>query len=206
MSDTPLLTCDGCGQSATSVHLAKRFERLEWTTRYRPVHIGTVLLGAIAPTKDADFLYGPSGEFGGEAGKLLEAADISRIGKAAEATLGEFQRRGLFLTHILECPLEAGNEGDAERLLKARFGATAARIRRSLRPKRVIPISGLLEPLLHGSNGPVGLGSALIADGEKVLSLDGGGSDSAVAELRRLLSGAEGGESELSGRKPVRWC
>jgi hypothetical protein len=191
MHDSTLLTCDGCGQSATSVHLAKRFERLEWTTRYRPVHIGAVLLGAMAPAQDEDFLYSPSGEFSGEAGKVLEAAGISRIGKAVEATLVEFQRRGLFLTYVLECPLGPLNVGDAERLLDARFAATAARIRRSLRPKRVVPISRLLEPLLLGSNGPVDLGSALITDGDRLFSLDDGGTDLAIAELRRLLSGAE---------------
>src|SRR5437762_9539545 len=106
MRESPPLPCDGCGQPATSVHLARRFERLEWTTRYRPVHIGTVLLGAVAPARDADFLYSPSGEFGGEAGRVLEAAGILRIGKAVEATLVEFQRLGLFLTYVLECPLE----------------------------------------------------------------------------------------------------
>src|SRR6476620_11310266 len=148
MHDSTLLTCDGCGQPATSVHLAKRFERLEWTTRYRPVHIGAVLLGAMAPAQDEDFLYSPSGEFSGEAGKVLEAAGISRIGKAVEATLVEFQRRGLFLTYVLEC--------------------------------------------LLGPNGPVDLGSAVITDGDKLFSLDDGGTDLAIAELRRLLSGAGG--------------
>jgi len=194
MRDSPLLTCDGCGQAASSVHLAKRFQRLEWTTRYRPVHIGTVLLGAIAPSQDADFLYSPSGEFGGEAGRVLEAAGISRIGKTVEATLVEFQRRGLFLTYVLECPLEPGSEGAAETLLNARFAATAARVRRSFRPKRVIPISRLLEPLLHASNGWVNLGSPLATDGDMLFSLDdeGSGKDSGVAELRRVLTSAEG--------------
>jgi len=194
MGESPLLLCDGCGQTASSVHLTKRFVRLEWTTRYRPVHIGTVLLGAIAPAQDADFLYSSSGEFGGEAGRVLEAAGISRIGKSVESTLVEFQRGGLFLTYVLECPLEPGSEGDTEKLLNARFAATAARIRRSLRPKRVLLISRLLEPLLHASKGWVDLGSPLVADGDKLFSLDDGGSgrDSAVAELRRVLSGGEG--------------
>jgi hypothetical protein len=156
------------------------------------VHIGTVLLGAVAPARDADFLYSPSGEFSGEAGKVLEAAGIPRIGKSVEATLVEFQRRGLFLTHVLECPLELESDGDSERLLKARLAATAARIRRSLRPKRVMPISRLLEPLLCGFNAPVDLGSALVTDDDKVFSLDNGGSDVAIASLRKLLSGAEG--------------
>src|SRR5882724_4729003 len=56
MTNTELL-CDGCGQQASSEHIAKRLQRLEWTTRYRPVHIGTVLLGAFVPGDDAVFLY-----------------------------------------------------------------------------------------------------------------------------------------------------
>jgi hypothetical protein len=189
MHDSSLLPCDGCGQGANSVHLAKRFERLEWTTRYRPVHIGTVLLGAVAPARDANFLYSPGGELGGEGGRVLEAAGISRIGKSSEAALIEFQRRGLFLTYVLECPLEPGSEGDAERLINARFAATAARIRRSLRPKRVISISLLLEPLLHASNRRVDLDGLLGADGDKGFPLDEGETDLAIADLRRLLSG-----------------
>jgi len=191
MTESSLLLCDGCGQPATSAHSAKRFELLEWTTRYRPVHIGTVLLGAVAPALDSDFLYSPSGEFGGEAGRVLEAAGISRNGKTAEASLVEFQRRGLFLTDVLECPLESQSDGQVERLLNARFAATAARIRRSLRPKRIVPISRLLEPLLHGPNGPVDLGCSVVTDGDKAFSLDDDGAEVSIAGLRRMLGSVE---------------
>jgi len=191
MAESSLLLCDGCGQPATSAHLAKRFERLEWTTRYRPVHIGTVLFGAVAPALDSDFLYSPSGEFGGEAGRVLEAAGISQIGKTAEAALVEFQRQGLFLTYVLECALESASDGQVQRLLNARFAATAARIRRSLRPKRIVPISRLMEPLLHGPNGPVDLGCSLVTDGDKAFSLDDEGAEVSIAELRRVLATVE---------------
>ena len=191
MDDSRLLTCDGCGQPASSSHLARRFERLEWTTRYRPVHIATVLRGAVSPARDADFLYSPGDEVGGEAGRVLEAAPISRIGKSRDATLVEFQRRGLFLTYVLECPLEPGNGSAVQNLLNARLAATAARIRRSFRPARVVPISRLLEPLLHVPDGRIDLGCSLVTNGGKTFSLDDEGPDVAIADLRRMLSGGE---------------
>jgi hypothetical protein len=191
MGESPLLLCDGCGQAASSVHLAKRFQRLEWATRYRPVHIGTVLLGAVAPARDADFLYSPGGEFGGEGGRVLEAAGISRMGRSSETVLVEFQRRGLFLTYVLECPIESGSHAAPQSLLNARFAATAARVRRSLRPKRVVPISRLLEPLLQGPNGPVDLGSTLVIDGMKAYPLADEGPDLSIEALRRVLVGGD---------------
>ena len=53
------IICDGCGQPASSEHTARRLQRLEWATRYRPIHLHTLLLGAISPADDANFLYWP---------------------------------------------------------------------------------------------------------------------------------------------------
>src|SRR5260370_19472966 len=106
MSDTNLLTCDGCGQYAPPAHIARRLRRLEWATRYRPVHIQTLLLGGVAPREDAEFLYAPSGESRGEGENLLRAVGVSLAGKLAQDIHAEFQSAGFFLTHILECPLE----------------------------------------------------------------------------------------------------
>src|SRR5437899_12101620 len=50
MTNSIALPCDGCGQAATAEHIARRLQRLEWTTRYRPVHIHTLLLGAYSPS------------------------------------------------------------------------------------------------------------------------------------------------------------
>jgi len=72
------LRCDGCGQASFSPqHIARRLQRLEWTTRYRPVHIATLLLGSVAPQSDAEFLYSPAGEWAGEAKALLAAAGVT---------------------------------------------------------------------------------------------------------------------------------
>src|SRR6266568_3660815 len=73
MTNSIALPCDGCGQIASAEHLVRRLQRLEWTTRYRPVHINTLLLGAFSPIEEKDFLYSPGDEFHGEAALLLQA-------------------------------------------------------------------------------------------------------------------------------------
>src|SRR5258708_11301923 len=133
------LRCDGCGQIASSEHIALRLRRLEWTTRYRPVHIGTLLLGAVAPLDDCDFIYSPAGAWEGEAKLLLAVAGVTTAGKAAEATLSEFQRSGFFLTHVLEGPSE-DSAVDNVQLLGNRLPAMMTRIRRSPKPKSLGPL------------------------------------------------------------------
>ena len=140
--------CDGCGQPASPEHIARRLQRLEWTTRWRPIHIATVLLGGQSPKSDADFLY--AGKFKGEALEVLRQAGVSPDAKSAEAVLTEFQRGGFFLTHVLECPFEEKiNPRDSiEQLLEQRKPFVAARIRRSLKPKRIVLISDFSSTLL----------------------------------------------------------
>src|SRR5438046_9121796 len=89
MSKAIELPCDGCGQTASTEHFARRLRRLEWTTRYRPVHIHTLLLSALSPLRDEDFLYASGGEYGaevrGEAAQILDGVGISTDGKARDA-------------------------------------------------------------------------------------------------------------------------
>ncbi len=134
--------------------------RLEWTTRFRPVHIGTLLLGATAPQNDNEFIYSPAGAWYGEAKMLLDAAGLTLEGKSAEATLAEFQRRGFLLTHVLECPLG-----------------------RSLKPKRLAPISKWLEQFLPALTYRE-LPCAMLLDREKPFALDGDAASEAAGRLR----------------------
>jgi hypothetical protein len=184
---TTEIVCDGCGQPASSEHIAKRLQRLEWTTRYRPVHIGTVLLGAFAPADDAAFLYAAptTGGFLREGRDALTVSGISPDGKSAEVTLAEFQRGGYLLTYVLECPLNAGADNSAavQSLLRSRLPALLARIRRSLRPKRLVPISSLLEPLL-GSISESELKCGVVLNGGKAFALEAGGCEELAARLR----------------------
>jgi hypothetical protein len=149
MSTTSFLPCDGCGQPGSSDHFARRLQRLEWSTRYRPVHIQTLLLGAFPPAQDSSFLYSEVLPPDGEAAQLLDALQIPWEGKPPASFLGEFQKRGLFLMHLLECPVEKDSLTE-ERLqlrLETHLPLAAARIRRSLKPKRVAPISPELRGL-----------------------------------------------------------
>ncbi len=147
MSNPVLLPCDGCGQLADSAHISRRLERLAWTTRFRPVHIQALLLAGIAPKLDFDFLYAPQSSFHGEAGIILKAIPLSTEGKSPEAVLTEFQKLGLMLTHVLECPLDENvTESREQSLLEKQLPATIARIRRSLKPKRLLLLSRELQP------------------------------------------------------------
>jgi hypothetical protein len=180
------LRCDGCGQLASPEHIARRLQRLEWTTRYRPVHIGTLLLGAIAPVNDYYFIYSPGGGWDGEGKTLLAAAGVTTTGKSTEAVLAEFQRGGFFLTHVLECPLEEGGGENPQQLIANRLPVVLTRIRRSLKPKRLVPISQALQqflPVLISGELPC----AILLDGEKTFALDADTSESAK-RLREVLA------------------
>jgi hypothetical protein len=181
------LACDGCGQLASPEHIARRLQRLEWTSRYRPIHMATLLLGGFSPLADADFLY--SGKFDGEAGRLLDAVGISPAGKPPETVLSEFQRGGFFLTHVLECPLESGQAGPlvCESLLVKRISSVMTRVRRSLKPKRVILISGSLAAVVDGLS-IANLGCPVILDRGQPFELDSSDVGQAVKRLRTALA------------------
>jgi hypothetical protein len=181
-----LLACDGCGQSASPEHIARRLVRLEWATRYRPVHIGALLLGSVSPLAEQDFLY--SGKFQGAAGRLLEAMGIATPGKSPETVLSEFQRGGFFLAHVLECPLETSEEEKAsyQSLLAERVSQVLTRIRRSLKPKRVVLISASLAPLAARLSSAA-LGCPVILDHGKPFGLDSGDFSGAAGHLRQAL-------------------
>jgi hypothetical protein len=189
MSETIALQCDGCGQKASAEHIARRLERLEWATRYRPVHIHTLLLGGMSPLDEREFVYSPKGEFRGEAALLFSAAAVALAGKEVDAAHAEFQRGGFFLTHVLECPFESVSE-DANGLtplLARQLSAVGTRIRRSLKPKRVVLFSRILEPVLDQVLS-LSLGCPVVLDGGRPFDLkdtDGGRS---AFRLREALA------------------
>jgi len=187
------LRCDGCGQTASPEHIARRLQRLEWTTRYRPVHIGTLLLGAVAPQSDSEFVYCPAGKWNGEAQLLLAAAGLEVGGKSPESVLAEFQRAGLFVTHVLECPLESSAGGTVDQLVANRLPAVLTRIRRSLKPKRLAPISMLLRQSLPALNSG-GLLCTILLDQGTPFALDGDAASASVKNLREVL-GSQGASS-----------
>lgn len=172
-ADTTEILCDGCGQPAAPEHIARRLQRLEWATRYRPIHLHTLLIGAISPLVLAEFLYSPEKSHSGEAAHLVAAAGISISGKSADAIQSEFQRRGIYLTHVLECPLDVPSTGPdfLTNAFITRLPALFTRIRRSLKPKRLALISRSLNPLIERF-ASAQLNCELVLDDGRAFALD----------------------------------
>lgn len=143
-----MIVCDGCGQAADQEHITRRLRRLEKMTRFRPIHVQALFLGAVSPQADGEHLYSVENEFRGEGAALLRALEIETAGRSVEATLAEFQRRGYLLTHVLECPVEYGDAAVFRSAMEQRIAATMARIRRSFKPKRVVLLGEELEPFV----------------------------------------------------------
>jgi hypothetical protein len=152
------------------------------------VHIHTLFLGAVSPEADSEFLYSPGDAFQGEAAALLEVVGIGLAGKSADGVHVEFQRRGYFLTHVLECPLESGIGGGKAigDLLADRASTVAIRIRRSLKPKRVVPIASALEVLAGQWLGGE-LGCPLLLEKGNPFTLEGASAEAAATRLRAAL-------------------
>lgn len=194
MTPASILRCDGCGQMGSPEHIARRLRRLEWATRYRPVHIQTLLLGGVAPREDAEFLYAPGSDFHGEGEALLRAMGIPFGRKSAETVHAEFQSAGFFLTHILECPVEletndtvhatAGTH--ASTLLRKHLPAVASRIRRSLKPRRVILVTEMAPEVVQDVLA-LDLGCEVILDSGKPYALTPSVKDGEIARFRAVL-------------------
>jgi hypothetical protein len=188
------ILCDGCGQPASSEHTARRLQRLEWATRYRPIHLHTLLLSAVSPVKEVEFVYSPSDVHGGEAAHVFTASGLETAGKTADTLHAELHRRGLFLTHVLECPFDAESVGEIANLaankplielLTARLPTLFTRIRRSLKPKRIALISESLHPLVRNFL-ETQLGCELLLDEGHPFALDSSDPARAKRSLNRL--------------------
>jgi hypothetical protein len=189
MKSSDTLRCDGCGQVASPEHISRRLRRLEWATRYRPVHIQALLLGGVPPREDAEFLYAPGEEFRGEGEHLARTVGISLDGKAPHDIYAEFQAAGLFLTHILECPLEDGQEkaGDSARILREHLPAVASRIRRSLKPKRVILVTEMPLEVVQDILA-LDLGCEVLLNDGKPFALAPSVKETEIARFRAVLA------------------
>src|ERR1700751_3810700 len=102
MNESPgVILCDGCGQAASQEHIARRLKRLENMTRYRPIHVQALFLGAMRPVEDHDHLYSAIETFQGEGLEALRALGVEQAGRSVAETLAGLQRMGILLTHVL---------------------------------------------------------------------------------------------------------
>jgi hypothetical protein len=138
MQDSPGILCDGCGQPACAEHIARRLKRLEAMTRYRPIHVQALFLGAASPANAEDYLYSARDAFRGEGAALLRYLGIEITARTGDQVLSDFQRRGYLLAHLLDCSDTLSAEEVSREALARRMPATLTRIRRSFKPKRVV--------------------------------------------------------------------
>ncbi len=146
--------CDGCGAPADETHIRQRIERLEMATRFRPIHIQTLLLADAPASRIEDYFYRPlrDGESRSSGAKdffveVMKAAGIAPDASAnEEAALAEFQHRGFYLAHAVECPVSTPQE------LSERITRTSAtllkRIEFSYRPKHIVPLGAAVKALI----------------------------------------------------------
>jgi hypothetical protein len=127
-------------------------------------------------------------EFHGEAALLLKALGISTAGKTPDTVQAEFQRAGFFLTYVLECPLDQKDSRTtaAASLLAGQLPLAAARIRRSLKPKRVILVAAALGPMVDNILRSA-LGCPIVMDDGRPFELDSSASKNTAARLRQVL-------------------
>jgi hypothetical protein len=177
------LPCDGCGHLSTPEHIAARIARLQWATRFRPIHIQALFL-APAPQPSGESVASADGDEGEtfppsairDYGALLDglgipgppaAADLNLQAQNFLSRLTEFQRRGFYLGFLSECALtnaggEAVSDGASE--LCAQYGPTLIkRIQYSYKPKQIVPLSHALGPLVTMIE-RAGLGESLVLD------------------------------------------
>ena len=149
------IRCDGCGVVATPDHLRRRVERLELATRFRPIHIDTLILHPAPPQRVEDYFYRPahSREARSPSSRaffdgVLAAAGINTDGgKSEELLLAEFQRAGFFVTESCECPLEDSGTSSADFAVRM-APSLLRRVQFSYKPKHILILSSELAPLI----------------------------------------------------------
>jgi hypothetical protein len=114
--------CDGCGLTVDAEHIRQRIERLELATRYRPVHIQMLLVGAAPPERPEDYFY------------------------SSEKEAAELQKAGMFLAYAVECPL--GGHADLREAVRHAVPNVLKRVRFSYKPQSVLLFSPATAELI----------------------------------------------------------
>lgn len=142
--------CDGCGSQADDAHIRRRIERLELSTRFRPIHIQVLLMDSVPPARAEDYFYraasSPDQRSTSSRNYFNEIVKCSGFvagpGTSEEIALAEFQHRGFYLAYAVECPIEPAEESAAA---LERLGPTVLqRVEKSYKPKYIALISASL--------------------------------------------------------------
>jgi hypothetical protein len=200
------ITCDGCRRPASPAHTAARLQRLELSTRFRPIHINVLFVALAPPMRPENFFYRPpeSRDF---FASLLEATGVTApegntasVGEDLEgeiARVTEFQHRGFYLAYLSECPTpEVGdvNFEDAPSL----SSALILRIRFNYRPRQVALLGREMRPTVETLKA-AGMGEILVLDHGQPLEIPQAGDVTATAAFQAVLSGAMNVTSENHG-------
>jgi hypothetical protein len=192
------ILCDGCGLPASPEHIAARMERLELSTRFRPIHIQVLFVALDPMPRPEDEFYRPA-ESRQFFDSLLSALDISthaesNAAEAAPANLLEFQRRGYYLTYLSECPLplpHSTNEnadGSAASECISRLAPTLVkRIRFNYKPKHVALLGTNLTPLIEIFE-QSGIASLLLLDEGAPLTVPSAGDAPSLFLFQRTVN------------------
>ena len=192
----PPILCDSCGEPASPEHIRERLARLELATWYRPVHIGLLLVCTAPPATLSDDLYAWDHQAASPEGrKFLEGLFLCVTTGTADSPsvqLAELQRRGVYLSRLVECPLNPDSLGTANKgeALAARYGPVLIkRIKFSYKPRQIAllaPTAFGIAEMLHNAE----LGAQLIAEGQGI-EIPSPGDAASIAHIRALLSVAD---------------
>lgn len=111
--------CDSCGVMADAAHVRRRIARLELTTRYRPVHIQTLIVGDAPPADDAEFFY------------------------ASDERAERLRKAGMLLVYAVECPVE-----DRTAAVRRAAETFVKRVKLSYKPKSILLFSDATTELI----------------------------------------------------------
>jgi hypothetical protein len=182
-----LVQCDSCGVAAAPEHIRERLARLELASRYRPVHIGLLLICTAPPAAMDDDLYAWERQKAGPEAVMYIEGIFQSLGIGPEKTpaerLAEFQRRGVYLARLVECPIAAGVR--LENITPKAAGVIVTRIVQSYKPGRIALLSPVAPGLAEALRG-AGLGEKLIAAG-KGIEIPTSTDRQGVEQVRKML-------------------
>jgi hypothetical protein len=148
--------CDCAESEVSESHIRERIARMERATRFRPVHIRVLLLDAAPSSSFQDDFYSVASDRSARSlysrmyfDELAVASGIPRDSLSAldeSAALADFQRRGFFLAHVVECHIE---DPQALRHAVNRLAPTLLRrLDASYKPKHVVPVGQAISEIV----------------------------------------------------------